>query len=89
MPFELQSSCTLRMVTTRCGRGNTAHVPITRTFPPFKLAVRNEDRDTSQAIWVRGFVLEVYEYEIEASRSYRNTVTVSIRLIYENVCAMR
>lgn len=41
------------------------------------MAARNEERDTGQAIWVRGFVLEVYEYEIEASRSYKNTITVS------------
>jgi len=77
VPFELQSSCTLKLATTSCGRENGDHATTSDTFPQFKLAARNEDRDTGQAIWVRGFVLEVYEYEIEVSRSYKNTVTVS------------
>ncbi|KAK9536794.1 hypothetical protein VZT92_006555 [Zoarces viviparus] len=77
VPFELQSSCTLRMATTSCGRENSDHATTGETFPQFKLAARNEERDTGQAIWVRGFVLEVYEYEIEVSRSYKNTVTVN------------
>lgn len=86
IPFELQSSCTLRMATTNCdgleqGEEDGDHGTITgtsNTFPPFKLAARNEERDTGQAIWVRGFVLEVYGYEIEVSRSYKHTVTVSV-----------
>lgn len=77
VPFELQSSCTLRMATTHCGRESRDPAAINGAFPEFKLAARNEERDTGQAIWVRGFVLEVYEYEIEVSRSYKNTVTVS------------
>jgi len=77
VPFELQSSCTLRMATTNCGNENREHTVMSGTYPQFKLAARNEEKDTSQAIWVRGFVLEVYEYEIEVSRSYKNTVTVS------------
>lgn len=62
-------------------------------FPPFKLSVRNEDRDTGQAIWVRGFVLEVYDYDIEVLRTYKNTVTVSAsvtmfltQLSYRGIC---
>ncbi|XP_049448994.1 alpha-tectorin [Epinephelus fuscoguttatus] len=82
VPFELQSSCTLRMATTSCGRGNRDPTTISGAFPPFKLAARNEERDTGQAIWVRGFVLEVYEYEIEVSRSYKNTVTVNKERLY-------
>lgn len=77
VPFELQSSCSLSMATTNCERGNSDHAILTETFPQFRLAANNEDRDTGQAIWVRGFVLEVYEYEIKVSRSYKNTVTVS------------
>lgn len=77
--FELQSSCTIRMATTNCGSENREHAMMTGTFPQFKLAARNEERDTGQAIWVRGFVLEVYDYEIEVIRSYKNTVTVSTR----------
>ncbi|XP_055082658.1 alpha-tectorin [Periophthalmus magnuspinnatus] len=78
--FELQSSCTLQLVTSECGI-------ITReqaagAFPFFKLAARNEERDTGQAIWVKGFVLEAYEYEIEVSRSYKNTVTVNKERLY-------
>lgn len=65
------------MATSNCERGNRDHASLIETFPLFKLAARNEERDTGQAIWVRGFVLEVYEYEIEVSRSYKNTVTVS------------
>ncbi|XP_034539787.1 alpha-tectorin [Notolabrus celidotus] len=82
VPFELQSSCTLRMATTDCGRDSTDPTTISRTFPRFKLAARNEERDTGQAIWVRGFVLEVYDYEIEVSRSYKNTVTVNKERLY-------
>lgn len=48
-------------------------------MPQFKLSALNEDRDTGQAIWVRGFQLEVYGFVIEVSRSYKNTVTVSVR----------
>lgn len=77
VPFELQSSCTLRMATTHCERESRDPATISGTLPQFKVAARNEERDTGQAIWVRGFVLEVYEYEIEVSRSYKNTVTVS------------
>lgn len=63
------------MTTTHCER--ESRDPATIGGTQFKLAARNEERDTGQAIWVRGFVLEVYEYEIEASRSYKNTITVS------------
>lgn len=48
-----------------------------RGLPQFKMFVRNEERDTSQSIWARGFVLEVYGYEIEVLRSYKHSVTVS------------
>ncbi|KAM4544548.1 alpha-tectorin isoform 1-T1 [Odontesthes bonariensis] len=82
VPFELQSSCTLRMATTNCGNENREHTMMSGTYPQFKLAARNEEKDTSQAIWVRGFVLEVYEYEIEVSRSYKNTVTVNKERLY-------
>uniref|UniRef100_A0A3Q3JEZ7 Tectorin alpha n=1 Tax=Monopterus albus TaxID=43700 RepID=A0A3Q3JEZ7_MONAL len=82
IPFELQSSCTLMMATTNCGRENRDHAPFSGTFPQFKFAARNEERDTSQAIWVRGFVLEIYEYEIEVSRTYKNTVTVNKERLY-------
>ncbi|XP_047199382.1 alpha-tectorin [Hippoglossus stenolepis] len=82
VPFELQSSCTLRMATTNCGRENMDHTAVSGTFPQFKLAARNEERDTGSAIWVTGFVLEVYEYEIEVSRTYKNTVTVNMERLY-------
>lgn len=65
------------MAATDCGRQNRDDAAISGIFPQFKLAARNEERDTGQAIWVRGFALDVYEYEIEVSRSYKNTVTVS------------
>lgn len=77
-PFELQSSCVLQLVTTHCGREGRDPETTGGTLPPFKLSARNEERDTGQEIWVTGFVLEVYEYEIEVSRSYKNTVTVSV-----------
>ncbi|XP_035289969.1 alpha-tectorin isoform X1 [Anguilla anguilla] len=93
MPFELQSSCSLRLVSTDCGReedddegagaglgeGDSDAGDI---FPHFVLSARNEDRDTGQAIWVKGFVLEVYSYEIEVSRSYKHTVTVNKERLY-------
>ncbi|CAL8305053.1 alpha-tectorin [Gadus morhua] len=86
VPFELQSSCTLQLATTNC-RGDEEPGQLiaggsSNTFPPFKMAARNEERDTGQAIWVRGFVLEVYGYEIEVSRSYKNTVTVNKERLY-------
>uniref|UniRef100_A0AAY5JW14 Tectorin alpha n=1 Tax=Esox lucius TaxID=8010 RepID=A0AAY5JW14_ESOLU len=94
VPFELQSSCTLRLATTACngrvaleedGDQSTATQTGTSTsdaFPDFKLSARNEERDTGQAIWVRGFVLEVYGYEIEVSRSYKHTITVNKERLY-------
>lgn len=86
VPFDLQSSCTLRLVTTDCGGfeddGDTGlDVDFSAEMGPgglprFQLSVRSEERDTGQAIWVRGFVMEVYGYEIEVSRSFKHTVTV-------------
>ena len=97
MPFELQSSCSLRLLTTDCGRegygdgaggGLDEEDPDGRdAFPHFVLSARNEDRDTGQAIWVKGFVLVVYDYEIEVSRSYKHTVTVSQSQATENRAA--
>lgn len=78
VPFELQSSCALRMATTHCEGEYRDPTTFGGALPQFKLSVRNEERDTGQAIWVRGFLLEVYGYEIEVSRSYKNTVTVSV-----------
>ncbi|XP_062341282.1 alpha-tectorin [Osmerus eperlanus] len=85
VPFELQSSCTLRLATTSCGGregqaeedGDQFRAGTSSFFPEFKLMARNEQRDTGQAIWVRGFVLDVYDFEIEVSRSYKHTVTVN------------
>lgn len=75
VPFELQSSCALQMVTSHCAReGRDA--PVGGALPPFTLTAQNEERDTSQAIWVRGFVLEVDQFHIQVSRSYRSTVMV-------------
>eukprot|EP00063_Salmo_salar_P017752 XP_013992587.1 PREDICTED: alpha-tectorin-like [Salmo salar] len=94
VPFELQSSCTLILATTRCNGGvageedmdqSTTTRPRTSTsadLPRFKLSARNEERDTGQAIWVRGFILEVYGYEIEVSRSYKHTITVNKERLY-------
>ncbi|XP_020319975.1 alpha-tectorin [Oncorhynchus kisutch] len=94
VPFELQSSCTLRLATTACngevvGEDDGDQSPATQpgtsssdTFPHFKLSARNEERDTGQAIWVRGFILEVYGYEIEVSRSYKHTITVNKERLY-------
>ncbi|KAL2094954.1 hypothetical protein ACEWY4_009673 [Coilia grayii] len=53
-----------------------------RGLPQFKMFVRNEERDTSQSIWARGFVLEVYGYEIEVLRSYKHSVTVNKERMY-------
>lgn len=82
LPFELQTSCSLRLVTTSCGRDGdeSREEDNNNGFPPFQLLARNEDRDTGQAIWVQGFVLEVYDYEIEISRNYKNTVVVSYQI---------
>uniref|UniRef100_A0A3B3QDX7 Tectorin alpha n=1 Tax=Paramormyrops kingsleyae TaxID=1676925 RepID=A0A3B3QDX7_9TELE len=84
LPFELQTSCSLRLVTTSCGRDGdeSREEDNNNGFPPFQLLARNEDRDTGQAIWVQGFVLEVYDYEIEISRNYKNTVVVNKERLY-------
>ncbi|XP_072769863.1 alpha-tectorin isoform X1 [Nerophis lumbriciformis] len=73
VPFELQSSCRLVMATSNCGQGSRDHTAV----PHFKLAALNEERDTRQAVWARGFVLEVYDYEVEVTRSYKNTAMVN------------
>lgn len=91
VPFDLQSSCTLHLVTTECGRldededihgeldGSFSAEIGPRDLPQFQLSARNEERDTGQAIWVQGFVLEVYGYVIEVSRSFKHTVMVRNR----------
>lgn len=82
VPFELQSSCALQMATTHCEVGEHRYATSSSgALPQFKLSALNEERDTGQAIWVRGFLLEVYGFEIEVSRSYKNTVTVSVGII--------
>lgn len=93
VPFDLQSSCTLQLVTTDCGGtedDEDEHGRDNRGFdgeigpgglPRFQLSARNEERDTGQTIWVQGFVLEVYGYEIEVSRSFKHTVTVRLFII--------
>ncbi|XP_019725167.1 alpha-tectorin isoform X1 [Hippocampus comes] len=75
VPFELQSSCRLSLATTHCGGRDGASG--NGSLPPFKLLALNEDRETGQAVWVRGFVLEVFDFEIEVSRSYKNTAMVN------------
>lgn len=87
VPFDLQSSCSLHLVTTDCAGLNEddRHGEFDESYnadlglgdlPRFQLSARNEERDTGQAIWVQGFVLEVYGYEIEVSRSFKHTVMV-------------
>ncbi|KAF7688705.1 hypothetical protein HF521_013512 [Silurus meridionalis] len=94
VPFDLQSSCSLQLVTTECGGLNEdedRHGGLDGSFsaeigaedlPEFQLSVRNEERDTGQAIWVQGFVLTVYGYEIEVSRSFKHTVMVNKERLY-------
>ncbi|XP_061754985.1 alpha-tectorin [Nerophis ophidion] len=77
VPFELQSSCRLVMATSNCGQGSRDHTAVPGDLPHFKLAALNEERDTRQAVWARGFVLEVYDYEVEVTRSYKNTAMVN------------
>lgn len=79
------------MVTTECGgldEDEDIHGELDGSFsaeigprdlPQFQLSARNEERDTGQAIWVQGFVLEVYGYVIEVSRSFKHTVMVRNR----------
>ncbi|XP_052447930.1 alpha-tectorin [Carassius gibelio] len=89
VPFDLQSSCTLRLATTECGEGGEdgfggldSAETILGGLPRFQFSARNEERDTGQVIWVRGFVLEVYGYEIEVSRSFKHTVMVNTERLY-------
>nr|XP_057933710.1 alpha-tectorin [Doryrhamphus excisus] len=77
VPFELQSSCSLIMATSNCERGSSDHAAMTGSLPQFKLAALNEERDTGLAVWVRGFVLEVYDFKIEVTQSYKNTAMVN------------
>ncbi|XP_016141424.1 alpha-tectorin [Sinocyclocheilus grahami] len=89
VPFDIQSSCTLRLATTECGEGDEegfggldSAETVLGGLPRFQFSARNEERDTAQAIWVWGFVLEVYGYEIEVSRSFKHTVTVNKERLY-------
>uniref|UniRef100_A0A672P1U9 Tectorin alpha n=1 Tax=Sinocyclocheilus grahami TaxID=75366 RepID=A0A672P1U9_SINGR len=89
VPFDLQSSCTLRLATTECGEGDEdgfggleSAETVLGGLPRFQFSARNEERDTGQAIWVRGFVLEVYGYEIEVSQSFKHTVMVNKERLY-------
>ncbi|XP_077448968.1 alpha-tectorin isoform X1 [Stigmatopora argus] len=78
VPFELQSSCSLNLATSNCGN----NASMAGSLPPFKLLALNEERDTSQAVWVRGFALQVFDFEIEVSRSYKNTAMVNKERLY-------
>ncbi|XP_051788213.1 alpha-tectorin [Erpetoichthys calabaricus] len=82
--FDLQSSCTLQLATTQCGETVSEREDLDKTdnLPEFRLSVRSEDRDTGQAIWIKGFTLEVYNYEIFVSRNYKHTVTVNKERLY-------
>lgn len=71
--FDFQSSCALVLCTTiarpRAERSDT--------FPAFTITARNEDRDTSLALWVKQVEVEVFNYHIVIHRAYKYTVLVS------------
>lgn len=71
--FDFQSSCALVLCTTisrpRAERSDT--------FPTFTVTAKNEDRDTSLALWVKQVEVEVFNYNIVIHRAYKYTVMVS------------
>lgn len=71
--FDYQSSCALVLCTTitrpRAERSDT--------FPAFTVTAKNEDRDTSLALWVKQVEVEVFNYNIVIHRAYKYTVLVS------------
>lgn len=71
--FDFQSSCELVLCTTI----SRPRVERSDTFPTFTVTAKNEDRDTSLALWVKQVEVEVFNYNIVIHRAYKYTVLVS------------
>lgn len=71
--FDFQSSCALVLCTTI----TRPRVERSDTFPAFTVTAKNEDRDTSLALWVKQVEVEVFNYHIVIHRAYKYTVLVS------------
>ncbi|KAM6370751.1 alpha-tectorin [Pluvialis apricaria] len=76
--FDFQSSCALVLCTTitrpRAERSDT--------FPAFTVTAKNEDRDTSLALWVKQVEVEVFNYNIVIHRAYKYTVLINDERLY-------
>ncbi|XP_072740487.1 alpha-tectorin [Ciconia boyciana] len=76
--FDFQSSCALVLCTTiarpRAERSDT--------FPTFTVTAKNEDRDTSLALWVKQVEVEVFNYNIIIHRAYKYTVLINDERLY-------
>lgn len=70
LPFDFQSSCSLILCTTVTNSKAD-------TVPRFTVTAKNEDRDSSLALWVKEVEVEVYSYNIVIYRAYKHTVLVS------------
>ncbi|XP_032905509.1 alpha-tectorin [Amblyraja radiata] len=71
--YELQSTCS-HVVSTVAA--DTPHLP------HYLIQARNEERNTSLALWLREVEITVYGYNISVSKSYKHTVMVNEERLY-------
>ncbi|NXG08040.1 TECTA protein, partial [Sakesphorus luctuosus] len=76
--FDFQSSCELVLCTTI----SRPRVERSDTFPAFTVTAKNEDRDTSLALWVKQVEVEVFNYNIVIHRAYKYTVLINDERLY-------
>uniref|UniRef100_A0A8D2MVG0 Alpha-tectorin n=1 Tax=Zonotrichia albicollis TaxID=44394 RepID=A0A8D2MVG0_ZONAL len=76
--FDFQSSCELVLVTSI----SRPRVERSDTFPAFTVTAKNEDRDTSLALWVKQVEVEVFNYRIVIHRAYKYTVLINDERLY-------
>ncbi|XP_059813041.1 alpha-tectorin [Hypanus sabinus] len=73
LAYELQSTCSHIVSTVE---------PSSPHLPHYLVQVRNEDRNTSLALWLREVEITVYGYNISVSKSYKHTVMVNEERLY-------
>ncbi|XP_043931083.1 alpha-tectorin [Protopterus annectens] len=75
LSFDFQSSCPLIL--------STFYSPESlESFPRFSVMAKNEDRDSSSALWVKQVEVQVYHYNIVIARAYKHTVMVNNERLY-------
>ncbi|XP_041030218.1 alpha-tectorin [Carcharodon carcharias] len=73
LAYDLQSTCSHIISTVAPGSPHLPH---------FLVRTKNEDRNTSLALWLHEVEIKVHGYNISASKGYKHTVMVNKERIY-------